>query len=207
MIDEVINSRRSSPPDDFVTGLVKAEEDGDRLNRDELRVMLVNMILANETARSQMGCTFSALARHPEQWQELAAAPDTVAGAAEETLRWEPAVDYVPRLAKVAVEVEDEVFEPGTWIELSLMSANRDASAFDDPDRFDIYRAGEPVLSFGGGIHHCVGAALSRTGLQEAIGVLTQRFPALSAAGEGEWRNVIGGNRCFKSLPLVFDRP
>ncbi len=205
MMDDVIADRRAHPRDDFVTGLVQAEADGDRLSRDELRVMLVNLVLAGETARAQAGCTFGALARHPGQWAALAAGADVVM-AVEETLRWEPAVDYVPRLAVQPVQFGEAEFEPGSWIELSLMSANRDEAAYPDPDRFDIVRAAPPVSTFGGGAHYCLGAALSRAELQEAVAVLTARYPCLELAGPTVWRNVVGGNRCYGELPLRFDR-
>jgi hypothetical protein len=205
LMDDVIADRRAHPRDDFVTGLVQAEADGDRLSRDELRVMLVNLVLAGETARAQAGCTIGALARHPGQWAALAAGAD-VPRAVEETLRWEPAVDYVPRLAVQTVQFGDAEFEPGTWIELSLMSANRDEAAYPDPDRFDIARAAPPVSTFGGGAHYCLGAALSRAELQEAVTVLAARYPRLELAGAPVWRNVVGGNRCYGELPLRFGR-
>ena len=205
MMDEVIADRRAHPKDDFVTGLVRAEEGGDRLSRDELRVMLVNLILAGETARAQAGCTFGAFARHPGQWVCLASAgPVEVIAAVEETLRWEPAVDYVPRLAVQRLEIGDATFDVGTWIELSLMSANRDESAYADPDRFDIARAAPPVSTFGGGAHYCLGAALSRAELQEAVTVMAARYPRLELSGTHAWRNLVGGNRCYSELPLVF---
>jgi len=203
LMDEVVADRRAHPRDDFVTGLVQAEADGDRLSRDELRVMLVNLVLAGETARAQAGCTFGALARHPAQWAALAAGAD-VPEAVEETLRWEPAVDYVPRLAVQPVALGDAEFEPGSWIELSLMSANRDEAAYPDPDRFDITRAAPPVSTFGGGAHYCLGAALSRTELQEAVTVLAARYPRLDVVGDPVWRQVVGGNRCYGDLPLRF---
>ena len=205
LMDEVTADRRAHPRDDFVTGLVRAEADGDRLSRDELRVMLVNLVLVGETARAQAGCTMGALARHPGQWAALAAGAD-VTLAVEETLGWEPAVDYVPRLAVRPVQFGDAEFEPGTWIELSLMSANRDEAAYPDPDRFDIARVAPPVSTFGGGAHYCLGAALSRAELQEAIAVLAPRYPHLEPAGTAVWRNVVGGNRCYGELPLRLRR-
>ena len=203
LMDEVIAGRRAHPRDDFVTGLVQAEADGDRLSRDELRVMLVNLVLAGETARAQAGCTFGALARHPGQWAALATGAD-VPLAVEETVRWEPAVDYVPRLAVQPVSFGDAEFEPGSWIELSLMSANRDEAAYPDPDRFDIARTAPPVSTFGGGAHYCLGAALSRVELQEAVAALAARYPRLELARTPVWRSVVGGNRCYGELPLRF---
>jgi cytochrome P450 len=84
-----------------------------------------------------------------------------------------------------------EEFEPGSWIELSLMSANRDEAAYPDPDRFDIARAAPPVSTFGGGAHYCLGAALSRAELQEAVAVLRAWYPRLELAGTAVWRHVV----------------
>jgi len=119
-------------------------------------------------------------------------------------VRWEPAVDYVPRLAVQPVSFGDAEFEPGSWIELSLMSANRDEAAYPDPDRFDIARTAPPVSTFGGGAHYCLGAALSRVELQEAVAALAARYPRLELARTPVWRSVVGGNRCYGELPLRF---
>lgn len=205
LMDEVIANRRAHPRDDFVTSLVQAEAGGDRLSRDELRAMLVNLVLAGEAARAQAGCTIGALARHPGQWAALAAGAD-VPMAVDETPRWEPAVNYVPRLAVQPVQFGDAEFAPGSWIELSLMSANRDETAYPDPDRFDIARAAPPASAFGGGAHYCLGAALPRAELREAIAVLTARFPRLELAGAAVWRQVVAGNRRYGELPLRFGR-
>jgi len=187
----LIAARRSDPRDDLITDLIAAEEEGDRLSTDEL-VMMVDAVIVGgtDTTRNQLGCAVGLLARHPAQWAQLADRPDLAPRAVEEIMRYSGAVRATARFASEEIVYRDLLFPAGTIMLTSMAVANRDATVFDDPGTFDITRepAGQPQLSFGSGIHYCLGAALARAELQEALPILARRMPDLAVDGTIEWK-------------------
>jgi len=187
----LIADRRNDPRDDLITDLIAAEEEGDRLSTDEL-VMMVDAVIVGgtDTTRNQLGCAVGLLTGHPDQWKLLADEPDLAPRAVEEVLRYFGAVRGTVRFASEDIEYRDVLFPAGTIVMTSMAMANRDTSVFADPGTFDIMRepSGQPQLTFGSGIHYCLGAALARAELQEALPILARRMPDLAVDGAIEWK-------------------
>ena len=182
----LIAERRSKPADDLLTDLIAAEEAGDKLSNDEL-VMMVNAVIVGgtDTTRNQLGCAVALFAEHPEQWALLAEQPELAPRAVEEAMRYFGAVRGTARFASCDIEYRDVVFPAGTFISVGLAEANRDAAVFADPERSTSRSDGadQPQLTFGSGIHYCLGAALARAELQEALPLLARRMPNLRLDG------------------------
>ncbi|MGZ4725752.1 MAG: cytochrome P450 [Ilumatobacteraceae bacterium] len=187
----LIAERRSKPADDLLTELIAAEEAGDRLSTDEL-VMMVNAVIVGgtDTTRNQLGCAVALFADHPDQWALLAEQPELASRAVEESMRFFGAVRGTARFASCDIEYRDVVFPAGTFISVGLSEANRDEAIFFGPEAFDITSPApnQPQLTFGAGIHYCLGAALARAELQEALPLLARRMPKLAVDGQIIWK-------------------
>ncbi len=188
----LIAARRNDPRDDLITDLIAAEEEGDRLTTDEL-VMMVNAVIVGgtDTTRNQLGCAVGLLTDHPDQWKLLAQRPEIAPNAVEELMRYFGAVRGTGRFASEHIVYRDLLFPAGTFVFPSLSTANFDGTVFDGPDTLDITR--EPVkqhpqMTFGSGIHYCLGASLARAELQEALPILARRMPDLAVDGAIEWK-------------------
>jgi cytochrome P450 len=204
---DLIAARRNDPREDLITDLIAAEEEGDRLSTDEL-VMMVDAVIVGgtDTTRNQLGCAVGLLAGHPDQWKLLADVPDIAPRAVEEVMRYFGAVRGTARFASEDIVYRDVLFPAGTVVMTSMAVANRDATVFDDPGRFDITRepSGQPQLTFGSGIHYCLGAALARAELQEALPILARRMPALTVDGTIEWKPATTAIFGPVHLPVTF---
>jgi cytochrome P450 len=176
----LIALRRRQPGDDLTTSLVQAEETGSKLSSEEL---IANIILlfgaGHETTVNLIGNGLLALFRHPEQRSLLASNPALIGNAIEEFLRYDSSVQLTGRVALEDALIGDVGIEAGASVLCLLGSANRDASVYPDPDRLDITRPNIRPLSFGGGIHFCVGAQLARLEAEVAMTALLRRLPAL----------------------------
>jgi cytochrome P450 len=207
-VDELLARRRVEPGDDLLSALIAAEEEGDRLSPEELRAMAVVLIFGGQdTSQCQLACGMATFLEHPDQWQRVADDPGSVTGAVDEIVRFEPAGSGSPRVAAVDVTWRDEEIPAGTVVMPSAPAANRDPSVFDAPDTFDIGRhQAQPSLTFGGGPHHCIGAALARAEMQEALPILASRLGRIELDGPVEWRrgSLIRGPEV---LPLAFAGP
>lgn len=161
---ELIAERRRDPRDDLVGALVRAEEAGDRLTEDELVAMLFLLLVAgHETTVNLIGNGTLALLDHPAALEALRADPALVADAVEEMLRYDgPLLTATERWASERMELGGATIEKGDLLLAGLASANRDPRKFEAPDRFDIRRRPNPHLSFGKGVHFCLGAPLAR---------------------------------------------
>ena len=206
---ELIAQRRSQPADDLLTALIVAEEEGDKLDTDEL-VMMVNAVIigGTDTTRNQLGCAVALFAEHPQQWAMLAEQPELAARAVEESMRYFGAVRGTARFASTDIEYRDVLFPAGTFISVGLAEANRDEHVFVHPTEFDITAEapGQPQLTFGSGIHYCLGAALARAEMQEALPLLAQRMPNLRLDGATEWKPEGVGIFGPAHLPVAFDQ-
>lgn len=204
----LIADRRRSPADDLITSLIAAEEAGDKLSEEELVMMVEAVIVGGtDTTRNQLGCSVALLADHPEQWRLLAEQPELAPRAVEETMRFSGAVRGTGRFASDDIEYKDIVFPKGTFIAPALSMANRDASVFVSPGDFDIRRepSGQPHMTFGSGIHYCLGAALARAEQQEALPILARRMPNMRIDGAVTWKPSTVAIFGPEKLPLVFD--
>lgn len=176
----LLDERRRAPRDDLLTALVQAETEDGKLSYDEL-IANVSLLFAagHETTVNLMGNGLLALWRHPEQLERLRADPGLMPSAVEEFLRWDSSVQLSGRTALEAFEFKGQAIAKGDQVLTLLAAANRDPSVFTDPDRFDITRDEAKPLSFGGGIHFCLGAQLARIEADEALRVLFERLPRL----------------------------
>jgi cytochrome P450 len=180
---DLIVARRAAPEDDLLSALiaVRDEEDG-RLDDDELRSTVFLLFFAGfVTTTNVIGNGLLALFRHPSEMARLWADGSLVETAVEEILRFDGPVPFVLRDVLEPLEVEDEgvALEKGDHVVMMLAAANRDPERFPDPDRLNVGRRDSQPLSFGWGIHHCLGAPLARLEAQMVFARLRERFTGL----------------------------
>jgi cytochrome P450 len=172
--------RRRQPGEDLTSQLVQAEEEGSKLSNEELTANIILLFGAgHETTVNLIGNGLLALARNPGQLQLLQNDPSLITNAIEEFLRYDSSVQLTGRTALEDVEVGGTHVAKGESVLCLLGAANRDPAVYPDPDRLDITRANIRPLSFGGGIHFCLGAQLARIEGEVAISTLLRRFPKL----------------------------
>ena len=204
---ELVAERRAHPRDDLLSQLVHAEEEGQRLTDGELLANMTFLFGAgHETTQNLIGNALNLLARRPEQYERLRAEPALITNAVEEFLRYEPPVQVTGRTAVDDIELDGLTVDRGERCILLLAAANRDPERFEEPDRLDVARPNVRPLSFGGGIHHCLGAALARVEGQEAIGGFVRTFASAEAERDDvDWREnfTLRGPR---ALPLRVSR-
>jgi len=199
----VIKARRREPRDDLISTLVATEDADDTLTQDELLVMLRLLLIAgNETTTNLIGNGMLALLRHPDQLQKLRAHPDLIDTAVEEMLRYDTTVQVDFRSALEDVEIGGQRITRGQGIMLLLGAANHDPEVFHAPEQFDITRRAASHLSFGRGVHHCLGAPLARAEARLAFTGLLERFSDIRLLTEHPpfKDNVV--LRGLKSLPI-----
>jgi cytochrome P450 len=171
----LIAARRARPADDLLSGLIRAEDDGEMLTEDELIATCVLLLVAgHETTVGLISNAILALLRHPDQLALIRSDPGLAAAAIEETLRYDAPVQMTGRVARGGMQVGDITARDGALVLLLLAAAGRDPDAFSEPDRFDIRRGATGHLAFAAGPHFCLGAPLAR--LEAAIAV--QAFAA-----------------------------
>ncbi|MBI1278334.1 MAG: cytochrome P450 [Anaerolineaceae bacterium] len=202
----LIDLRTVDPQDDLITGLVRAEQDGDRLSKDELVSMIFLLLLAgHETTVNLIANGTLALLENPDQLQKLQQNPALMDSAIEEILRYSNPVEQIaPRWVLEDVELHGQIIPRGSTILVSTASANRDETAFDKPDTFDIERQPNKHLAFGLGIHYCLGAPLARMEGKIALDALLNRYPKLELAvpsDQLQWRGAVNV-RGLKALPV-----
>ncbi len=203
---DLIAVRRESPRADLLSDLIAVEEAGDRLSTSELVSLAVAVLMAGtDTTRNQLACALALFAEHPDQWALLAERPDLAPRAVEESMRYLGAVRGTVRFAPEDIVFHDVLFPRGTLVFVSLAGANRDPDTYERPETFDISREpGTQQMTFGSGIHHCMGAALARAELQEALVLLSRRMPGLADDGPVEWKPTSFGIWGPARLPLRF---
>jgi cytochrome P450 len=186
----LIASHRERPADDLMSALIDARDSADRLTELELVDLCVGILVAgHETTASQIPNFLVTLFDHPEAMARLRAEPDLVPGAVEELMRFVPlgAGAGFPRYATEDVQVGDVLVRAGEPVVVAIGAANRDALRFTAADTLTVDRPPTQHLGFGHGVHHCLGAALARMELQEALQVLLA-LPNLHLAGDIEWK-------------------
>ena len=205
-IDGMVANRRQTLTDDLVSELIRAEDDGDHLSADELRMLVSGLLLAGtDTTRNQVAASVHVLCDHPDQWALLARHPELATNAVEETMRHSPIAGAALRTALEDVELAGVVIPAGTLVIANTAAANRDPAVYDDPDRLDITREGAPAMqTFGAGMHYCLGANLARLELAEALSVMTRRMPNARRTGPAPWKPLTGLSGPA-TLPIEFD--
>jgi cytochrome P450 len=200
----LVARKRQRPGDDLLTALIHAEEQGRRLDTEEMLANAVLLLVAgHETTVNLIGNGALALLHHPEALARLGREPGLIESAVEEVLRYDSPVQITSRLVREDTTVGGQPVQRGTEVLMLLGSANRDEARFAQPDRLDLARPDNKHLSFGGGAHYCLGAPLARVEGQLALGALARRFPKLRLAGEPA-RRPSAVLRGLTRLPIKF---
>ena len=191
-LEGVIAERRAEPRDDLITALVRSSEEEGLLNAEELMSFVRLLLIAgNETTTNLLGNGLIALVRNPEQLARLREKPELVPNAVEEMLRYDSPAQGLFRFALQDMEFSGQKVPARSMVLVLLGSANRDPRRFTEPERFDVGREQTGHISFGYGIHFCLGAALSRLEMRVALEELIPRLKHLAFASdqpdEVEW--------------------
>ncbi len=204
--EALFEKRRREPADDLITQLVQAEEAGERLTTPELRAN-VNMLFAagHETTVNLIGNGLLALLRRPDQWRILRDDPSLIPNGIEEILRFESPVQAVSRVLAEAVDIGGVTLGRKEMVVAALGAGNRDPAVFENAHRLDVTRKDPNPLSFGGGIHFCLGAQLARIEAAEVFGAVLSRLPDLRLAEPErvQWRPSFA-LRGLTELPVVW---
>ena len=205
-VDALLETRRADPQDDLLSALIAAEADGDRLSPRELRLMVATLLFAGQdTTRHQLGLALARFAEHPEQWALLGERPELAERAVSEVLRLAPTTSGTDRVATTDIEVDGVLIPEGTSLTMVFYAGNTDPAVFGGSGEvFDITAdRPAPPLTFGAGIHYCLGANLARAELGEALPILARRLGPVELDGEPMWRPAIGITGPV-TLPLRF---
>lgn len=177
---QLCDLRRREPKDDLTTELVRAEEAGDKLTAAELEANIGLLFGAgHETTTNLIGNGLLALHRQPDQWERLKADPSLIPNAIDELLRYDSSVQITGRVTNADVVVGGVMLPAKESVVMLLGAANRDPAQYPDPDLLDVGRQNIRPLSFGGGIHHCLGAQLARLEAELVFTALIERLPGL----------------------------
>lgn len=199
-----IGEKRANPDDGLLSLLIRAEDDGEQMDDQELLDQTVLLYVAgHETTVNLIGNGTNALLHHRDEFARLGAQPDLAANATEELLRWDSPVQYSRRIALEPTEIRGQMIDPGDFVLTCVGSANHDPERWGPTvDTLDLGREGAGAhLSFGNGIHHCLGAALARLEGRVALGTMARRLPTLEPAGDAP-RNGRIVLRGFDRLPV-----
>jgi len=207
----LIEIKRARPADDLMSALIAARDDTDRLSEQELTVMCCTLLIGgHETTANQINLSLLLLFDHPGEVAKLRADPGLIPGAIEELLRCSRLGGLPPaRVTTEDVRIGGVVIPAGEQVMPLIGTANRDPSVFSDPDRFDVTRDAANHLTFGAGVHHCLGAQLARVELQEAFLGLIGRLPGLRLAvpaGELEFKPGMAIHS-LRELPVLWGEP
>lgn len=204
--NQLCELRRREPKDDLTTELVRAEEAGDKLTAEELQANIGLLFGAgHETTTNLIGNGLLALHRNPDQWERLKDDPSLIPNAIEELLRYDSSVQLTGRVTHSEVEVGGVKLGAEESVVTLLGAANRDPAHFENPDQLDVGRQNVKPLSFGGGIHFCLGAQLARLEAELTFAALIERMPNLSLPDKDKpaWRRSFT-LRGLSKLPAVW---
>jgi cytochrome P450 len=209
LFGDYIDWRAQHPSDDLMTQLMQAEFEDEtgtsrRLEREELLTLISVLAGAgNETTTRLIGWAGKTLGDHPDQRRELAATPELIPNAIEEILRYEPPAPHIARYVARDVEYYGHTVPEGSVMLFLIGSANRDDLRFPDGDRFDIHRPVGPMLTFGYGIHYCLGAALARLEGRVALEEVLKRFPDWEVDTDAARLSPTSTVRGWETLPVT----
>jgi cytochrome P450 len=197
--EALLRARREDPGDDLISKLISAVGDGEKPLSDVECINLVFNVLVGgvDTSQSQLAHTVRLLAEHPDQWEALAADPALAADAVEEALRYEPITPFTARITTAEMTYRDVTFPEGTIVMVCAFTGNRDpgdGGESDGADVFDIVadRPRARALTFGAGVHYCLGANLARAELEEALVFMARRMRGLRLDGEPVYESIMG---------------
>jgi cytochrome P450 len=181
-IAKVLDERRRSPRNDFLSAYLTAATEAGEMSPEEILYQIFLLVAAaTDTTRMSMAAQTSLLLQHRRQWTEVCRDPSLVPAAVTEALRLEPSGSAATRISREDIEVDGTVIPAGELVTFSTMSAMRDERVYDHPDAFNIHRTNMPRLHpvFGYGVHRCIGEALARAELEESLAALTARIPQM----------------------------
>lgn len=182
---ELIAQRRDKLTDDILSGLIRAKQDGGTLTEGELVSQAIGLLIAGfETTIGAIALGVRTLLQHPDQLARLRAHPELIKSAVEECMRFDTSIPMTMRILHEDAEFGGHTIAADTPVVGLIAAAQRDPAVYTDPDRFDIGRDEAPILAFGGGVHHCLGAHLARMEMQTSILALVQRFPNLQLVSD-----------------------
>jgi cytochrome P450 family 103 len=182
-VEKVLDERRRSPREDFLSGFLAAATEAGEMSPEEMLYQIFQLIAGGtDTTRVAIAIQVALLLQHREQWEQVCRDPDLVSGAVAEAMRFEPSVGGTARVTSEDVDVGGTVIPAGQLVTLSTMSAMRDEMTYDRPDIFDIHRTNQPRLHpiFGYGAHRCIGEAIARAELEESLSAIAARIPQLN---------------------------
>jgi len=186
---DALDMRRASPRDDLITHLMQVQETGDRLSHDELTANIILLFVAGyETTSNLIGNAVLALLSHPAELARVRNDGVITQNAVDELLRYDTPVQFTGRTVMEDLVFEGEDLRKGDFVVACLGAGNRDPDAFDRPDELNLLREGVRPLSFGGGIHFCLGAQLAKIESEIALSMLFERFPKLRLSGSEPFR-------------------
>jgi cytochrome P450 len=202
-LGDLVTRRRSDPADDLMSALIQVEESGDQLTEEEIIATCTLLLVAgHETTVNLIANAMLAMLRQPQQWAALAGNASRVAAVVEETLRYDPPVQLMGRIAADDMAIGETTVVKGDTTMLLLAAAQRDPAAYDQPDEFDPDRESIRHLAFGKGPHFCLGAPLARLEAAVALSAVTARFPQARIVGEPEYRQNLT-LRGMSALPVA----
>jgi unspecific monooxygenase len=202
----LVELRRPDPKDDLLSALISVEEEGERLSEDELIATCMMVLNAgHEATVNALGNGILALLKNPNQLEMLKEDPSLIGTAVEEILRYDTPLPLFRRFVLEDMEYKNVKLRKGTEVAFLLGSANRDPDRFPNPHTFDITRKDNPHLSFGMGVHYCLGAPLARVELQVAVNTLLQRFSHIRLGIETPVQKPTFVFRGVESLPLIIN--
>jgi len=203
---ELLPERRRNPGKDLISILVAAEEEGDVLTENELYAQCVFFLFAgHETTSNLIGNTMLCLLRNPDQLDLVRRQPELIGGMIEETLRSEAPFQYTFRQARQDFELFGQPISKGQIVIFPFAAANRDPEVFAEPDKYDITRKKNVQLTFGYGVHHCIGSAVARMEAEVAYSTIFGRMQQITMLNEqADWHEVFRF-RGLKTLPIAFE--
>ena len=204
---KTIEEKRQNLSNDLLSDLIRAEESGDKLSFEELRMLVEAIIVSGiDTTRSQLGLSTLILSKNKDLWHKLSVDHQERSKLIEETIRLDGSLKNVGRFASEDIEYNGVLFPQGTSIIMPIAAANYDSSVFNDPNNFDHQRNNliKDTLAFGAGIHYCLGTALARAELQEALAVVSSRLPNLEVQEEIIYKDKTETVWGLRSLPVKF---
>jgi cytochrome P450 len=202
----IIEDRRARPREDLISALAEVELDGDRLSNEAIVAFLRNLVTAGaETTYSSTGSLLFGLLTNPDQLDAVRGDRSLIPQAIEEGIRWEPPLTNVRRALTRDVTIGDVEMPAGSFVYVSLASANRDESRWEGPDDFDIHRARHAHLAFGYSTHMCLGMHLARAETAAALNALLDHLPNLRLDAHAPAPAITGMSfRRPTALPVVW---
>ncbi len=185
-VREIVAVRRASPRDDFLSSLVTAVDAGGAYSDEELLAQIIGLIFAgSDTTRTALSILITLLMQRPQQWDAVCADDTLIKTAVEESLRFEPTVASIPRFVVEDIEIGGHRLRANSVLVMSISAAQRDPARYANPDAYSIHRKdlGRGAIGFGGGAHRCLGEALARAELEEALAAITRRLPHMKPGG------------------------